>query len=84
MVNNLGTVHKTLGDKQNALASFEKAVLLRPNYAIARYNLAEMLEPTDRKRAITEYETYIALVDGIPEEADRILLAKERVKALKR
>lgn len=84
VLNNLGTVQKTLGDKRNALASFEKAVLLRPNYAIARYNLAEMLEPTDRKRAITEYETYIALVDGIPEEADRILLAKERVKALKR
>lgn len=84
VLNNLGTVHKTLGDKQNALASFEKAVFLRPNYAIARYNLAEMLEPTDRKRAITEYETYIAIVDGIPEEADRILLAKQRVKALKR
>ena len=38
----------------------------------------------DYYRAITEYETYIALVDGIPEEADRILLAKERVKDLKR
>ena len=84
VLNNLGTVYKTLGDKRNALASFEKAVLLRPNYAIARYNLAEMLEPTDRKRAMTEYETYIALVDGVPEEADRILLAKERVKTLKR
>jgi tetratricopeptide (TPR) repeat protein len=84
VLNNLGTVQKTLGERQSALASFEKAVLLRPNYAIARYNLAEMLEPSDRKRAITEYETYIAIVDGIPEEADRILLAKQRVKALKR
>jgi tetratricopeptide (TPR) repeat protein len=84
VLNNLGTVQKTLGESQSALASFEKAVLLRPNYAIARYNLAEMLEPSDRKRAITEYETYIAIVDGIPEEADRILLAKQRVKALKR
>lgn len=84
VLNNLGTIHKSLGEKKDALASFEKAVFLRPNYAIARYNLAEMLEPTDRKRAITEYETYIAIVDGIPEEADRILLAKERVKALKR
>jgi hypothetical protein len=59
-------------------------VSVRPNYAIARYNLAQLFEATDRKRAITEYETYIALVDGIPEEADRILLAKERVKDLKR
>jgi tetratricopeptide (TPR) repeat protein len=84
VLNNLGTVYKTLGDKRNAMASFEKAVSVRPNYAIARYNLAQLFEATDRKRAITEYETYIALVDGIPEEADRILLAKQRVKDLKR
>jgi tetratricopeptide (TPR) repeat protein len=83
VLNNVGTVYKTLGDRQNALASFEKAVLLRPNYARARYNLAEMLEPTDRKRAITEYETYIALVEGLADEEDRIRLAKERVKTLK-
>jgi tetratricopeptide (TPR) repeat protein len=82
--NNLGTIYKTLGDKRNAMTSFEKAVSVRPNYAIARYNLAQLFEATDRKRAITEYETYIALVDGIPEEADRILLAKQRVKDLKR
>lgn len=84
VLNNLGTIYKTLGDKRNAMASFEKAVSVRPNYAIARYNLAQLFEATDRKRAITEYETYIALVDGIPEEADRILLAKQRVKDLKR
>ncbi|MGD9727486.1 MAG: tetratricopeptide repeat protein [Nitrospiraceae bacterium] len=84
VLNNLGTVYKTLGDKANAMTSFEKAVSVRPNYAMARYNLAQLFEATDRKRAITEYETYIALVDGIPEEADRILLAKQRVKDLKR
>ncbi len=84
VLNNLGTVYKTLGDKDNAMTSFEKAVSVRPNYAIARYNLAQLLEATDRKRAITEYETYIALVDGLPEEADRIVLTKQRVKELKR
>ena len=84
VLNNLGTVYRKLGDKANALASFEKAVTLRPNYAIARYNLAEAYEPTNPKRAISEYETYLALVEGIPDEASRIALVQQRVKALKR
>lgn len=84
ILNNLGAVYVKLGDKANALASFEKAVTLRPNYAIARYNLAEAYEPTDRKRAVSEYETYLALVEGIPEEADRIALVQRRIKELKK
>lgn len=83
ILNNLGTVYRELGDKENALASFEKAVTLRPNYAVARYNLAESYEPTNPKRAISEYETYLALVEGIPDEAGRIALVQRRVKALK-
>jgi tetratricopeptide (TPR) repeat protein len=83
VLNNLGTVYTELGDKANALASFEKTVILRPNYAIARYNLAEAYEPTNPKRAISEYETYLALAEGIPDEANRIALVQHRVKALK-
>ena len=83
ILNNLGAVYRQLGDKANALASFEKAVTLRPNYAIARYNLAEAYEPTNPKRALSEYETYLALVEGIPDEADRIALVQQRIKALK-
>jgi len=84
ILNNLGTVYSKLGDKANALASFEKAVTLRPNYAIARYNLAEAYEPTNPKRAISEYETYLALADGIPDEANRIAHVQQRVKVLQR
>jgi len=84
ILNNLGTVYTKLGDKANALASFEKAVMLRPNYANARYHLAEAYEPTNPKRAISEYETYLALVEGIPDEAGRIALVQQRIKALKR
>jgi len=83
VLNNLGTVYRELGDKASALASFEKAVTLRPNYAVARYNLAEAYEPTNPKRAISEYETYIALVQGIPDEAGRVAVVQQRVKALK-
>jgi tetratricopeptide (TPR) repeat protein len=83
ILNNLGSTQLKLGDKAGALASFEKAVVLRPNYAIARFNLAEAVEPTNPKRAVTEYETYLVLVDGIPEEADRIALVQQRLKRLK-
>ncbi len=83
ILNNLGSVQQKLGEKTAALALFEKAIILRPNYAIARFNLAEAIESTNPKRAITEYETYLALVEGIPEEADRIALVQQRVKTLK-
>lgn len=83
VLNNLGTVHAQMGDKAGALALFERAVTLRPNYAVARYNLAEAYEPTNPKRALSEYETFLVLVEGIPEEEGRAARAKERVKLLK-
>jgi tetratricopeptide (TPR) repeat protein len=83
VLNNLGTVYTKLGDKKNALASFEKAVTLRPNYARARFNLAEAIERDNPRRAITEYETYLAIVEGNPDEEDRSALAQKRVKELK-
>ena len=84
VLNNLGTVHVKLGEKAAALSLFEKAVMLRPNYAMARYNLAEAYEPTNPKRARAEYETFLALVEGIPEEEGRAAHARERIQALKR
>ena len=39
---------------------------MRPNYAIARFNLAEAIADANPKRAITEYETYLALTEGNP------------------
>ncbi len=84
VLNNLGIVHVKLGERAEALALFEKAVMLRPNYARARYNLAEAYEPENPKRAIAEYETFLALVAGIPEEDARAIHARERIKALKR
>jgi tetratricopeptide (TPR) repeat protein len=83
VLNNLGTVQVKLGDRAAGIGSFEKAVILRPNYALARYNLAEASESTNPKRAVSEYETYLAIVEGIPEEAARIAHVKERIKALK-
>ena len=84
VINNLGDVLKKAGDRENALKAFEKAVVLRPNYPIARFNLAEMYEAINPKLAVSEYETYLALVEGIDEEKPRAELAKKRVKALRR
>lgn len=83
ILNSLGSTQLKLGDKEGALASFEKAISLRPNLATARFNLAEVIEPTNPKRALSEYETYLVLVEGIPEEADRIALVQQRIKKLK-
>ena len=84
VLNNLGTVFRKLGDRAGARKVFERAVTLRPNYPIARYNLAEEYESVNAKRAISEYETYLALVEGISEEAARANQAKQRIKALRR
>ena len=83
VLNNLGTVHAKLGEKAAALGLFEKAVTLRPNYAVARYNLAEAYEPSNPKRALAEYETFLALVEGIPEEEARAAHARDRIKILR-
>ncbi len=82
-LNSLGALYVKLGDRAQAVASFERAVTLLPNYPMARFNLAEAYELVNVKRAISEYETYLALVEGIEEERPRLLLATERIKRLK-
>lgn len=82
--NNLGTIYKELKQQDKALAAFQKAVTLSPNYPIARYNLAEAYEQVNGKLAISEYETYLALAEGYPEEVGRVANAKQRLKELTR
>jgi tetratricopeptide (TPR) repeat protein len=84
VLNNLGTVHVKLGERAAALSVFERAVTLRPNYAVARYNLAEAYEQSNPKRALAEYETFLALTEENPDEEARAAHARERIKALKR
>ncbi len=83
VINNLGSVLAQQKQQARAIELFERAIVLRPNYARARFNLAEVLEKVNVRRAIEEYETYLALVDGIPEEEPRMLLVEERLKRLK-
>ena len=83
IINNLGWVLADQHKQSRAIELFERAIILRPNYAEARFNLAQSLERIDTRRAIEEYETYIALVEGIPREAKRIRSVQERVKRLR-
>ena len=82
VLNNLGDVHKALGDDKKALAAFERAVMLRPNYPAARFNMAAAYETINVRRAITEYETYLALGEGVPGEEERMAQAKKRIADL--
>lgn len=84
MWNNLGTIYQEQNKHQEAIEAFERAVTLKPNYARARYNLAEVYEPINVRRAIEEYETYLALAEGVYGEQERAARAKERVERLKR
>ena len=83
VINNLGSVLAEQKKQAQAVELFERAIILRPNYARARFNLAEAMEKVNVRRAIEEYETYLALVEGIPEEKARIVLVEERLKRLK-
>lgn len=83
IISNLGRVLAEQQQQDRAIALFQRALILRPNFAEARFYLANSLEQTDTRRAIEEYETYLALVEGIPREAKRIKFVMERVKRLK-
>lgn len=84
VINNLGTAHLQQGERDRAIAHFERAISIKPNYPLARYNLAEAVELTNRKLAISEYETYLALAEGNPDETDRAARVKRLLKDLRR
>ena len=83
IITNLGRVLSEQRRQARAIELFKRALVLRPNFAEARFHLAQSLERIDTRRAIEEYETYVALVVGIPREAKRIEFVLERVKRLK-
>ena len=84
VVNHLGKIYAMMGDTKRAVEAYHTAIGLKPNYALAHFNLAEALEATQPRRALTAYENYLAYVDPKPGEKERIDKAKERVKALEK
>ncbi len=84
VVNHLGKVFALMGDKERAAEAFHTAIGLRPNYADAHFNLAEAIEDTQPRRALTAYENYLAYVENTPGEKERIEKAEKRIGALKK
>ena len=84
VVNHLGKIYALMGDKARAVEAFHTAIGLRPNYADAHFNLAEAIEDTEPRRALTAYENYLAYVEDTPGEKDRITKAEKRIEALKK
>jgi hypothetical protein len=84
VVNHLGKVYEMMGDTTRAVEAYQTAIGLKANYALAHFNLAEAIEATQPRRALTAYENYLAYVDPKPGEKDRIVKAKERVQALQK
>jgi tetratricopeptide (TPR) repeat protein len=84
VVNHLGKVYALMGDTAHAVEAFHRAIGLKPNYAIAHFNLAEAVDAVDPRRALTAYENYLAYVDPTPGEQERIAKARERVRAIRK
>jgi tetratricopeptide (TPR) repeat protein len=84
VVNHLGKIYAMLGDIPKAVQAFKTAIDLKPNYAIAHFNLAEAIEGTQPRKALIAYENYLAYVDPKPGEKERVAKAKERVQVLRK
>jgi len=84
VVNHLGKVYALMGDTIRAMDAFQRAIGLKPNYANAHFNLAELLEDTQPRRAIIAYENYLAYTEPTTGEAARIEQAEKRVEALRK
>jgi tetratricopeptide (TPR) repeat protein len=82
ILNSYGSVQVQLGELPKAIKTYEQALALQPDYAHARFNLAEAYESLNPKRAIQEYETFLILAEGKPEESAKVDLAKVKIKAL--
>ena len=84
VVNHLGKVYAMMGDTKRAVDAYHTAIGLKANYALAHFNLAEAIEATQPRRALTAYENYLAYVDPKTGEKERIAKAKERVQVLQK
>ncbi|TAL12226.1 MAG: tetratricopeptide repeat protein [Nitrospirae bacterium] len=84
VVNHLGKVYALMGDRARAAETFQTAIGLKPNYADAHFNLAEAIEDTQPRRALTAYENYLAYTEDTPGEQERIGKAKKRIEALRK
>ena len=82
ILNSYGAVLVKLQKIPAGIQAYEQALALQPAYAKARFNLAQVFELTNPKRAIQEYETFIVLAEDNPEETTKVAVAKAKIKTL--
>ncbi len=82
ILNSYGTILTELKKIPEAIQTYEQALALKPNYAHARFNLAEAYELVNPKRALQEYETFLILVEGKPQELAKAQMAKQKIQML--
>jgi tetratricopeptide (TPR) repeat protein len=76
--NNLGNALLKAGDVREAIAHYQAAVRLRPNYAEAHYNLGNGLQRTGRTReAIAHYEQALQANPNMPDAQTALGIALE-------
>jgi len=81
VLNNLGTVHYSLGDLAEARRYFEKAISTIPEHISARMNLAALCEELhDWDCTIEQYEALVKISRG---QSDRFRAGLERAQAQK-
>lgn len=84
ILNSYGTVLVKLKKISAGIQVYEQALALQPAYAQARFNLAEVFESMNPKRALQEYETFLVLVEDHPDQAAKAAIAEAKIKALQR
>ena len=82
ILNSYGTILAGLKQLPQAMQAYEQALALKPDYAHARFNLAEAFELVNPKRALQEYETFLSLAEENPQEFSKVQLAKQKIQAL--
>lgn len=81
LLNDLGVVAAALEQPEQALSYFEQAVTYQPDFVIARFNRAVMLEELGRiEPAIRAWQEYLALSENTP----WLEVAHDRLQKLQR
>jgi tetratricopeptide (TPR) repeat protein len=69
--NNLGTAYAILGEFEKARYCYEIAIDVKPDYALAHYNLGNLYYKGfgDREKAAEQFEIFLALAPEDPRSA---------------
>jgi tetratricopeptide (TPR) repeat protein len=72
-----------IGDDRGAIGAYRKAIAIQPDYPKALYNLGLSLDKVgDAAAALEIWKAYLAVAEPLPDEAEFVPYARERIAAL--